>query len=534
MISRSIDLLAPIKIRNQVTKQQFKLEHIEFDELIERLQKSVPIQCESEHVVNRTYYDSFDWRLYRAGYHLSVIPVDDIFILSLGMLTGITPDVSVQLNALPRFVWDLPISSKLRQPLEDTLEMRALLPQTTIETICRPVRVLNTDKKTVVRINIEEYRIPIPESEKVKTLASTLYVYPVKGYPTPLKKVTSLLTGKFKLSPVKDNLLDRSLFALGRQVTDYSSKLNISLDPTMRADSATKIVLRHLLTSIRVNAPGVLADIDSEFLHDYRVAIRRTRSALSQIKNVFTDDVVDTFASEFAWLGRITSPTRDLDVYLLKFDTYKSALPPATRDDLNPLGEFIRSRQKLEHQRMVESLKSSRYQQLIQQWTEFLASPLPEHPIQPNAILPIGTLANKRIWRLYKRVLKEGGVITPTTPAVHLHELRKTCKKLRYLIEFFQSLYSKKKIKANIQTLKELQDNLGDFQDFEVQETTLKEFGEEMLKAGETPAKTLLAMGILVQNLDQRRQDARSEFAVRYTEFASKAHQAQFKELFAA
>ena len=516
-----------------MTKQQFRLEHIEFDEIIERLQKSVAIQCESKYSVNRTYYDSFDWRLYRAGYHLSAIPQDDIFVLNLGLLKGTTSDLLIHVNTLPQFVWDLPNSSKLRQPLEKTLEMRALLPQVTIKTICRPARVLNSDHKTVVRIDFEEYRVPIPESGRDNILPSTLCVYPIKGYSAPLKKITSLLTGKFALNPVKKNLLDRSLIALGLQAADYSSKLNVTLDPTMRTDSATKIVLCHLLASMQLNIPGVLKDIDSEFLHDYRVAIRRTRSALSQIKNVFTDNIIDTFASEFAQLGQITSPTRDLDVYLLKFDTYKSALPLAVRDDLDPMREFIQSRQKREHHRMVESLKSSNYQQLIQRWTEFLASPLPENPKQPNAKLPIRAFANKRIWRLYKRVIREGGAITPTTQAVHLHDLRKTCKKLRYLMEFFQSLYSNKKIKANIKTLKELQDNLGDFQDFEVQETALKEFSEEMLNAGETPAKTLLAMGILVQNLDQRRQEARSEFAARYRDFASKPHRAQFKELFA-
>ena len=525
--------MTPIKICNQVTKQQFKLEHIEFNELIERLQNSVPIQCEMNRITNRTYYDSFDWRLYQAGYHLSAIPQDNIFVLNLGLLQGTTPDLLIHVNTLPRFVWDLPNISKLRRPLKEILEMRALLPQVTIETNCRPTRVLNSDQKTVVRIDLEEYRIPIPESSRDIMLPSTLCVYPIKGYSTPLKKITSLLTGKFRLNPVKKNLLDRSLIALDRQVADYSSKLNITIDPAMRADSATKIVLSHLLTSMQINTPGVLKDIDSEFLHDYRVAIRRTRSALSQIKNVFTDDVIDSFTSEFARLGKITSPTRDLDVYLLKFDTYKSALPLAVRDDLDPMREFIQSRQKREHHRMVESLKSSNYQQLIQRWTEFLASPLPENPKQPNAKLPIGDFANKRIWRLYKRVIREGGAITPNTQAVHLHNLRKTCKKLRYLMEFFQSLYSNKKIKANIKTLKELQDNLGDFQDFEVQETALKEFSEEMLNAGETPAKTLLAMGILVQDLDLRRQKARSEFSARYHQFSSKRHQAQFKELFA-
>ena len=41
------------------------------------------------------------------------------------------------------------------------------------------------------------------------------------------------------------------------------------------------------LQTLRINEDGVRKDLDSEFLHDFRVAVRRTRSALSQIKGVF-------------------------------------------------------------------------------------------------------------------------------------------------------------------------------------------------------------------------------------------------------
>ena len=82
------------------------------------------------------------------------------------------------------------------------------------------------------------------------------------------------------------------------------------------------------------NEPGVRADIDSEFLHDYRVAVRRTRSALSQIKDVLPEDKVEHFKTEFGWLGQMTGPTRDLDVYLLQFEHLRNQLPEYMRDRL--------------------------------------------------------------------------------------------------------------------------------------------------------------------------------------------------------
>jgi hypothetical protein len=42
------------------------------------------------------------------------------------------------------------------------------------------------------------------------------------------------------------------------------------------------------------------------------VTVRRTRSLLGQIKHVFPPDVVEHFSTEFAWIGRLTGPPRDL------------------------------------------------------------------------------------------------------------------------------------------------------------------------------------------------------------------------------
>ena len=300
----------------------------------------------------------------------------------------------------------------------------------------------------------------------------------------------------------------------------------------MRSDVAGQIILRHLLAALKANEAGLRADLDSEFLHDFRVAVRRTRSALGQVKGIFPPEVVDRFAPRFAWLGQITGPTRDLDVYLLNFDQYKASLPASIRDDLNPLYDFLQARQKQVHQAMVKALDSPDYRKLIEEWSEFLVAPLPEQPSASNALLPIRELADRRIWRIYRRILKNGRAIGPDARAEALHELRKQCKKLRYLMEFFQSLYPKNRIKRLIRILKGLQDNLGDHQDFEVQEQTLKAFSREMMTSGSVPSETLLAMGILVQNLDQRRYRARDEFAGRFADFESADHQALFRALF--
>ncbi|NOR79660.1 MAG: CHAD domain-containing protein, partial [Methyloprofundus sp.] len=113
-----------------------------------------------------------------------------------------------------------------------------------------------------------------------------------------------------------------------------------------------------------------------------------------------------------------------------------------------------------------------------------------------------------------------------------LHDLRKTCKKLRYLMEFFQSLYPATEFKTVLKALKGFQSVLGDFQDYEIQEENLKQFSEEMMDEG-VASNTFLAMGVLVQHLDSMRRAARDDFSEQFDLFKQTKNQQTFKRLFA-
>ena len=177
-------------------------------------------------------------------------------------------------------------------------------------------------------------------------------------------------------------------------------------------------------------------------------------------------------------------------------------------------------------------LRSAPYRQLKTQWRRYLNSPLPKRPGAADAARPVVDVAHRRTWRMYKRVLREGRAITPESPAEELHELRKSCKKLRYLMEFFQRLYPAGKIRALINELKELQDNLGDFQDLEVQIHTLAQYREQMDKEGYTGPRTHLAMDTLLERLQVRMQEVREEFAGRFERFARRSNHKHFQQLF--
>ena len=94
-------------------------------------------------------------------------------------------------------------------------------------------------------------------------------------------------------------------------------------------------------------------------------------------------------------------------------------------------------------------------------------------------------------------MVKMGRAIDEDSPHEALHDLRKKGKELRYLLEFFASLYPADVVKPMVATLKGLQDVLGRFQDREVQSDALRALGDEIATI-EGGAAALMAMGVLV------------------------------------
>ena len=149
-----------------------------------------------------------------------------------------------------------------------------------------------------------------------------------------------------------------------------------------------------------------------------------------------------------------------------------------------------------------------------------------------NATKPARQVASQRIWKLYKRVLDEGRAITAQSHDEALHELRKTCKKLRYLIEFFHDYFFYEQINKRVRTLRRLQENLGDFQDLCVQLEQLNGFAEQMQQEGIAETKTIMAMGVLVEKLNERKALVRAEFGQRFKAFSQPEEKSAFASAF--
>ena len=128
-----------------------------------------------------------------------------------------------------------------------------------------------------------------------------------------------------------------------------------------------------------------------------------------------------------------------------------------------------------EWEKMVTALKSKHYQKVMSDWHAYLNGDIPDDS-SALAMRPIGEYAREIIFRRFKRVIKKGRRIGADSPDDYLHRLRIHCKKLRYSLEFFASLFPKKEVGRGIRQLKRLQGQLGDFNDLSVQQDMLHDY----------------------------------------------------------
>jgi len=492
--------------------------------LIDTLSQNFSAEAKTPHRERRIYYDTFDWALYNSGMSLyrssheySLRSIQDDRTLQTVEWKSNTP-----LNFIEAFSENV-VSEKLKK----VLAIRALLPRGRLDSQVRTIHILDEFDKTVLHVQVEKIRAGTASVINLVTLK------PVRGYRKHHRQVAQLLRG------IGDERKPTEVFKLllgaaGETPGEYSSNMRVQLSPDMTARDATVIILERLLEVMRQNAPGITADIDTECLHDFRVAVRRTRSVLGQIKDVFPAESIKTFKKRFAELGQASNKLRDLDVFLLNKQRYEAMLPAAFRPQLSPLFKLLQSDRDKRQKEFVSVLKGRSCQSLLNKWETFLSSPTQDGAENPKDYdRPAIELARKYIFKRYTQVMALGGTINDSTPDEELHRLRIQCKNLRYLFEFFSSLFPQAKATTLIKQLKRLQDNLGEYNDLALQQSQLESIMSRSTKKQNENVQSAAATGGIIAMLHQRQQVVRKAFSKSFNEFSGGKNKKLYRELFA-
>jgi len=257
-------------------------------------------------------------------------------------------------------------------------------------------------------------------------------------------------------------------------------------------------VLRDQLHAFEVQLPAVRNGTDPESLHDLRVALRRSRTVLAELRNALAQDDAAALRAELTWLARLTGPVRDMDVYLDQLPAYAPGLEPGLRSALGPLRDFALKRRELVRRDLERALDSPRAAALQERWRRLAAGE--DGGAGPAARAgDASSIAGRSIARRYHRLMeRRDGLAQGVTPE-RLHALRKSGKKLRYVLEIFRGVLPSVESGKLIGRLRRLQDALGRHHDLHVHADLTLQLAEKLAAAGHGAPRGLLAAGGVVQ-----------------------------------
>ena len=449
-------------------------------------------------------FDTCDGRLRRAG-HLLWTESEDGQTRLHCRLAGQRADGQVELRpgAPLDFAWELP--EPWREELSEAAGPRRLLPVLELERFERGLDVLDDQGKVVARVRVPQGRARAAEAEEWEALPTVLTVDGVRGYDDAHRDVLLIVATRPGLLPAEGE--PASLERLCASLPQPGKPSAPALRPDMRADAGLQLILRAQLEALEANEQGVRGDVDTEYLHDFRVAVRRTRTLLRQFRRALPDELVEHLRAEFGWLGRASNAVRDLDVFLLWLR--EQTPDPA----LEPMVEALRRRRRAAQELLVADLDSPRYAALVAGWRATLDGPpvanTPEGSQPPrDAARPLAEVVARRIKRTHRRMASVADGLDSRSPATELHALRIRAKHLRYVLDATEPLHATRPHEKLVGALKKLQTALGECHDVHVQRGMLDPIAEEL---GHLPdgTATLLALGRLQARLEERERRAR-------------------------
>ncbi|MEA5468754.1 CHAD domain-containing protein [Spirulina sp. 06S082] len=258
------------------------------------------------------------------------------------------------------------------------------------------------------------------------------------------------------------------------------------------ANLAYIAIAQHYWKTISYEA-GVLADRDSEELHQMRVSMRRLRTALVGFAPILSLPAIAT-EKAVGRVAKVLGKLRDIDVLEATLKTeYRPQLPKAERQKLDRLLKRLAKDRKKAFKAVKKTLKGKTYLHLKNGFTSWLEKPhysslacLPLELILPDLLLPqFSQLLLHPGWWVEAGDRGEIPSVKDSAPDTicnilvqqekKLHSLRKSAKRTRYQMELFEQFYGKE-YEIYLKQIKTVQSILGDLQDSFVLQEFLNRF----------------------------------------------------------
>ncbi|WP_417547888.1 CHAD domain-containing protein [Marinobacter segnicrescens] len=256
-------------------------------------------------------------------------------------------------------------------------------------------------------------------------------------------------------------------------------------------------MLHHLLERLRATQPGVVTGVDPEFLHQFRIALRRSRAITEALCTITGDEHLEKALHPLKSMARQTSTLRDLDVFLMELEA-RSLEDRRLRQSLRAsgAGAFFRQWQAECHQQLCEQLEGKDWRKALAAWETAINGKTLSRPLKKLTTRAIHDTVSERAALCHQLFAR----LAPESPDEPFHELRKALKRLRYLAELDTQSY-----RSLLDELREQQKLYGRFQDRHVQLSLLDNLADSR-KGHQLPP----ALAEMAAELDLDKQDTRA------------------------
>ncbi len=458
--------------------------------------------------------DTVDWSIWLSGRVLIATGSNQMELIA----AADTCEARADLTGTPLLASELPelMGSKLKR----LMSVRALITQFSCQWQERSLVFLNADDKIVARSTV--YHI----DNSSTAIPVFLTLHPLRGYDQEARSIVNSLDPVVTATPTVLDLrflLERC----GLTPTPLATRPEFHLEAHQPTEEAVLVMVAELLRLARQQEKGLIADIDTEFTHQYRVNLRKARSLLSLLKKELSPQRYRAVQVPLKNMAKATNRLRDLDVFLLDQNNYRAMLPANFQPGLDDLFKRLKRRRQQVWRKVTATLKKEEYLDSAKQLERRLKEP-PDLSARRS-----GTAIKKRVSRKilsqYQKIQRYGARIDAETPDEQVHELRIEAKKLRYLLELFAELFSYDQVRRLIKALKRLQDNLGRFNDYSSQCLFL----ESLLSSPGIKTAERDAISGLIAVLFSKQKDEREQVVDMIADFSGTEIAEQFQQLFA-
>jgi CHAD domain-containing protein len=253
------------------------------------------------------------------------------------------------------------------------------------------------------------------------------------------------------------------------------------IDPKMQAESAFQAVARMCVERFRDHLTELRQNWDAEALHQARVGLRQLMAAFTLFRPMIEDQAFPSLRDRIKTATRSLGDARNLDVIL----------EAAHRPDLPALRStvsLLRSRAYADMTQRLESGSDGRLADDLLDWLEHGAWRRQHADLRHR---PLAKFAARRLDKRWRKFLERSRHVDKLAPGAR-HKVRIAAKKLRYGLEFMGPLAQRRKARkrrrALIATMKEMQDALGALNDLRTErqmaDTFMQEGRESAFAAG--------------------------------------------------